>query len=533
MNKMDKRLRLILSVVLSAGMLLGYAQSSHAILTAVSTNPDGTVLTNPGNGFPVWYQDTAGIALEQCPTTGFIGNQALQDPLCIPSGGPVAGFVDFDEAFWWTAVAAAPDQGGVTGALLVLALEAAFGTGDPVEGQQIVFGRIRIRADIAAAGTYTVTHPFGVKVYNVTTPGINAINDTIDIGGGGLDFVAVLGSSIGPFLTCVTPAPPLGYLGDFNVLCTVTGSPNLTNFFRISSGLVTLTETDQFNVSGKIFGGVLPLPVTVDRTTYKCTGANCTIEAFAHSTTAATLTVSGTGVTPTQMSDNGAGAFFAEIPVPQTVLPTPPLDEVNNRPLGLSILAQAAGFTDVTLVKPVQDMVEISKAEYNTLTGTIKVAATSTDPRAILTAVAGGTVVGQLVGGTANADLNGNALPSASAPPAQVTVVSNAGASVSKPMTLVSIAETLKVTISSYSTSQKRYRIRGTSNAPGATVTVTLANGANALATIGTAVVGSTGKWIVNISIPQGAPARGGAAKVNINSTGGAQKLNRVLELIP
>jgi len=233
------------------------------------------------------------------------------------------------------------------------------------------------------------------------------------------------------------------------------------------------------------------------------------------------------------MTSDSTGAFFAQIPVAQTVLPIPPVDPIDNPSLGLSILAQAVGFTDVTLVKPVQDMVEISKAEYNTLTGTIKVAATSTDPRAILTAVAGGTVVGQLVGGTANADLNGNALPSASAPPAQVTVVSNAGASVSKPMTLVSIAETLKVTISSYSTGQKRYRIRGTSNAPGATVTVTLANGANALATIGTAVVGSTGKWIVNISIPQGAPARGGAAKVNINSTGGAQKLNRVLELIP
>ena len=135
-------------------LFLGSAQTAQALLSAVGP-------VDPVNGFPTWYQDGTGVTLEQCNFSA-----ASPDPNCIPAGPalvPIPG-IDFEEAFWWTATAQAPDLGNVSGALLVLGLEAAFATGEPVAGQQIVFGRIRIRADVFVAGTYTVTHPFGASV---------------------------------------------------------------------------------------------------------------------------------------------------------------------------------------------------------------------------------------------------------------------------------------------------------------------------------------------------------------------------------
>src|SRR5690606_10052375 len=91
-------------------------------------------------------------------------------------------------------------------ALLVLALEATFGGDESVvNGQQISFGRIRVRVDVPVAGTYTVTHPYGTLVFeNVTVE--DGINYTADIGASNFlyvekGFAGALQSPIGPFLT--------------------------------------------------------------------------------------------------------------------------------------------------------------------------------------------------------------------------------------------------------------------------------------------------------------------------------------------
>ncbi|MBI5664793.1 MAG: hypothetical protein HZC49_06870, partial [Nitrospirae bacterium] len=172
------------------------------------------------------------------------------------------------KAFWWSADALIPIPSG--NALLVLALEAAYGgTGDPVDGQQTSFCRVRIRIDAPSAGTYTVTHPYGVETFNVVTPGVRSINFTNDVGIGapGVFNGALTGPTF-PFLTQLAPPPPAGFIGDL-LEGTVTGSPNGTNFFRvegpdIGGPGINRIETDLFAVTGQIFSNVVEVKGAVE-----------------------------------------------------------------------------------------------------------------------------------------------------------------------------------------------------------------------------------------------------------------------------
>ncbi len=176
-----------------------------------------------------------------------------------------------DEAFYWSADAAMSATGGAD-AHLVLALEQAFAT-DIVPGDQMVFGRMRLRVDNLVAGAqYKLTFPFGVRTFTATTAGIKGINVTEDIGcvpgpGTPCNFAQALASPTpDPFLVWDTlglpPAqggPPPGYIGDPNVPHRVTGSPSLTNFFRLEGPNaggpgIDILETDQFLLEGKIAG---------------------------------------------------------------------------------------------------------------------------------------------------------------------------------------------------------------------------------------------------------------------------------------
>ena len=395
-------------------------QTAHALLSAAGP-------VDPVNGFPTWYQDGTGVTLEQCNFSA-----ASPDPNCIPAGPavvPIPG-IDFREAFWWTATAQAPDLGNVSGALLVIGLEAAFATGEPVAGQQIVFARIRVRADVFVAGVYTVTHPFGTSVYNVTNPGRRAINDTIDFGVAAGDFLTVLGTSIGPFLSCANPAPPAGYLGNFGVPCTVTGSPFGTNIFQIV-GPGTLTNTNQFNVSGKIFLGT---PMNIQRSTYGRTPAGAgRVDVFATSLPTAVLTVSDpSGIIPTTaMTGDGSGRFFATIPLANASL----------LPASISVTADNSATNPnnqpTTLTSNLVDVVTISQASYDPAPpGTLSIQASSSDARVppVLTAVGFGNLVSNpSVPGA------GSLLISPIAPPAVITVNSSKGGSDSEPV-IVAVA---------------------------------------------------------------------------------------------
>ncbi|MFZ3166502.1 MAG: SdrD B-like domain-containing protein [Candidatus Methanoperedens sp.] len=246
-----------------------------------------TTLVNPGlqgvgpisgaNGFPIWYEDSNGLRLEPCLSgpNGFDPNCALlADPGFNPSQ-PIVFPTNFpEEMFYWSADGSmdiGADTGSAGRARLVLALEGAFTNGPVAVGEQAVFGRVRIVMDAPAAGIYTVTHPYGVDVFNVTEPGPRAVFYTQDHGCFGLadypcNFAIPLSSRIGPFLTSVdNPPPPAGYIGG-DTPSNVTGSPFNTNFFRIDGpagvdldpvlpGVQTTITTNLFILTGRLFSG--------------------------------------------------------------------------------------------------------------------------------------------------------------------------------------------------------------------------------------------------------------------------------------
>jgi hypothetical protein len=167
-----------------------------------------------------------------------------------------------DESFYWTTEAEMRPTGNIR-ARLVLALEAAFaGAGDVVVGEQIVFGRIRLRLEGVAANTaYTFTHPFGSR--SITSDNGGKIDLTEDIGCGSspCDFRQALNSPvIGNFLKwdpAFNPQAPAGFLGNPNTDHRIVGSPTGNNLFRVTGpnvggpGVTTL-QTNLFSVAGKL-----------------------------------------------------------------------------------------------------------------------------------------------------------------------------------------------------------------------------------------------------------------------------------------
>ena len=173
----------------------------------------------PGHGFPLWYQDLNGMVLDLClPTaTATQDPQSLQETACL-LGAPTPPYVfptNFPDEVFFHRVVSNPMTTSPAGtrAILVLALEAAFGSGAPAVGQQMVFARIRVTAGVPFDGTYTVTHPYGTETFaNVTSSGTNRdIVFTEDIGISPGNFTDALFSRVGPFLqhvedTLIDPA---------------------------------------------------------------------------------------------------------------------------------------------------------------------------------------------------------------------------------------------------------------------------------------------------------------------------------------
>ncbi|MDO9079522.1 MAG: hypothetical protein Q7U44_01885 [Desulfuromonadales bacterium] len=266
---MMKTLANLCRLLAAAVLVFGLSTTAQAELAAVGP-------VSAANGFPVWYEDTAGLRLELClDQNGFC-------LLEVDPGLPVSFPGNFGpEAFWWDGAAVAANA-GINGSL-TMAMEAAFVNEGPIDGDQVAFARIRILADVPVDGSYTVTHPFGVITFpNVTVA--NGINVTQDIGnfvdpGPAGDYSIALGDdltqagtvnsagrSIGPFLV---PANAAGealpfvhsggnvYIALPTALHRVTGSPLGTNFFRIDGPGGIVAETPFFNLMGKVSGCTL------------------------------------------------------------------------------------------------------------------------------------------------------------------------------------------------------------------------------------------------------------------------------------
>jgi len=219
-------------------------------------------------GYPASITDQNGVTLGLCWDDPNLCLTTLPDPTAPPAvRDDVVNFPD--ESFWYSLEAEIDPWPFGQRALLVIAQEAAF-VGDMVPGGQAMFGRVRIRVDgLQPLTTYRFTHPYGRDL--ITTDEDGQIFSTEDIGclSTPCDYTLATTSRVWPFLKWdpnVAPAAPTGYLGDFNVLHPVVGSPIGQNVFRIEqvngSNFQLIGETNLFALSGKIVGApTAPPPV--------------------------------------------------------------------------------------------------------------------------------------------------------------------------------------------------------------------------------------------------------------------------------
>lgn len=237
--------------------------------TTASTANRAVSLATTNNGFPDWYRDDLGIAVVPC-WDGADPNCVLpgpgEEPGFDPAQPPVLPGNFPSEFFYWIAESnplATPGGGDVD---IRYAVEGAFLSPDPSAGNQLVFGRIRVRATgLLPNAIYTATHAYGVDIYETDANGnITSVLGTEDVGCDAVpcDFILPLNSRVfGGFLRMVAGAP-VGYLGDGATVGEVTGSPLGQNFFRIegpglpAGGL----QTNLFSVSGKLLSVVPPGP---------------------------------------------------------------------------------------------------------------------------------------------------------------------------------------------------------------------------------------------------------------------------------
>lgn len=415
-------------------------------------------------GFPAWYQDRTGLTLEFCDPK----NQAeLDGAWCVLTTGDTQAPEVFgpgtlaDEHFYFAADAAAPM--GNTTAALTLHLEGAFAQEEIIDGDQIVFARVRVRINnLPRSGTYKIYYPYGVLIFPNQVAG-ERLFSTADVG---IDcpkgnFECAMAGKIGPFLLpsnapggAELPAidgPVAGkkYIADPARVGPVTGSPLGQNFFRVvfvdGATETTLAETANFSLAGRLFSGTIPGRVTVDRASYSQDSASNKLDVFvkafptiqgrvppATKPTEVTPilayylgpcdvdTVSGAFKQPASQTSaplNGSGHDFWGQSKPTTGIPTAVCVEDKSARDSTGRLIPAYYQTSVV------DEVHVTSANYDPGTRTLKVSATTSDTLLNTDSPL------KLTLGQYNKDLeNGTVtITGLTSPPARVSVSSNRG----------------------------------------------------------------------------------------------------------
>ena len=417
--------------------------SAQAAMFAVDPGP-----YVPANGnFAAWYQDSHGRTLDLCLTKA-VSSRAPVVPgapayMCLlnPNPGifddtqPIVFPTNFpDEAFWFTGDGSIVDAARGIDLTYVSAVEAAFAAEEPVEGDQVSFARIRIRVDVPTAGTYVITHPYGVDVFNIDTPGRRAINMTRDIGiGTPKTYDGALKGDIGPFLRSVngpyTETNPLTgaserFIGDPNLEEAFTGSPFNTNYIRIEGPNGLDLRTTVMAISGKLSTVARPTPLIAERSTYsRKAGASAPVAqqdvfVLAPPPPATVKLDSNTPVLNLTEADT-TGHWYAQ----SSSNPTLPANLVVTADNHLAIPTS----TPTTRSMALTDLVVISHAEYKLSNSTLTIVASSSDETSppVLTATSGtGVAIGTLSGNGAEKTLSTGITP---IPPAKVRVTSANG----------------------------------------------------------------------------------------------------------
>ena len=274
MRRIDRRALLVLVGGLSAAC--GTAHHEGASAQRPPTTAEAKSALNavgpidPNDGFPLYYEDTAGVRLAQCNDT--------TDPICVQLLGATPEFslalptqfaANFPDEFFYAysasdkvatpGCAANPANPGSTPpglptaatnpgkAFTLSGVEGAFANGLAVPGDQMSFGRIRIVASGLCPFTqYDFQHAYGIE--RVKTNGLGQVTANIkgfteDIGcfampcNFSLPFSAPIpgpppstGSRVFNGFAKWDPAesaPPPGYLGTPGTLHSIIGTPNV------------------------------------------------------------------------------------------------------------------------------------------------------------------------------------------------------------------------------------------------------------------------------------------------------------------
>ncbi|MEF9897398.1 MAG: Ig-like domain-containing protein [Pseudomonas sp.] len=434
----------------AAGLSLSLAGTAWAGLKAVDPGP----YTLATGRYPMWYQDNNELSMELCQsraTSSRVGvsvppaymctllpEPGIYDdalPLVFPDNWP-------PEMFWYLAETSIPAVGnsGYELDVYVAGIEAAFASENPIDGDQQSFARIRLRVSVPLAGTYVITHPYGVETVNVTTPGRRAINITRDVGIGAPGvFSGVLNGAIGPFLrgvggpyTEINPdtAASETFIGDPNITERVIGSPFNTNYIEIKGPAGTIS-TDLFTVSGKVLDARTQVAAELERASYRRTSAGTRVEVFAKAPNNATLCfreslalVPGTPPSPCQFNlltdDNGL--FFANHL--STSAPPPVIVVTATDPTGAT--------RPTALSRKLTDVVKVTTARYDWANKRLRIEASSSDEVQVPDLVAQG--YGRL---SKSGTLQTLTVSDVAQPPATVTIKSAAGGSDTEPVVIV------------------------------------------------------------------------------------------------
>ncbi|AWY43958.1 hypothetical protein DKY63_30225 [Pseudomonas putida] len=416
---------------------------AQAALFAVDPGPYAPEL----GSFASWYQDTHGRTVDLClskaVSSRVAGAPGAPAYMCLlnPNPGifddtqPIVFPGNFpDEAFWFTGDGAITDAARGIDLTYTSALEAAFSGGDPKEGDQISFARIRIRVDVPTAGTYVITHPYGVDVFDVTTPGRKAINMTRDIGiGSPKTYNGALKGDVGPFLRSVngpyTETNPVNgqveqFVGDPNLDEAFTGSPFNTNYIRIEGPGGIDLRTTVMAISGKLSTVARPTPIIAERSTYARKDVNgapvAQQDVFVMAPPPPATVNLDSNSPPLKLSEaDTTGHWYAQ--------------SANNPALPSTLQVTADNHLAIptssptTLPMTLTDQVTISTAEYNSSSGQITIVASSSDESSppVLTATTDtGAVIGALSGSGVDKQIITGISP---IPPAKVKVTSSNG----------------------------------------------------------------------------------------------------------
>lgn len=342
---------------------------------------------DPRTGFPLWYEDSTGRRLELVWQPG----DDLAPVDLDAESGQLKGNAFPGEAFYMLAEARMVSGGGPRRGRVrvVLALEATFGgTGDVVDGQQIVFGRTRFRIDDALPNQkYTLTHPYGVM--DGTADDKGRVFVTEDIGVTPRAFSEALRGGIAPFLVWESglikvPGTQKEYIGDgrtahrikktqYNGDHVLVEGPGINTVGGPSGPAGTPFDpdklyTDLFVLQGKIatLNGA-----DVPRAVYSHGAGNVVVDVFARSIPGQTLRLSLDGVQKVQKMPGGADTartYFAQVDAGPVV------------PLKVAVqnMNDPAGVLPATEVELTDD-VHITRADYDSANKTLTVEATSGD----------------------------------------------------------------------------------------------------------------------------------------------------------